>query len=215
VFHAPKVNPSKRSINGTKLQNEEKFFAQRKINKLFIKLLSPIYGLFPGHIVPFLQAPGKTDSDVSAVAAKTRRVFSGGKTIFTYRSCKMKKLFRQERIVGAMLVIGLIFMGCATTGGTARFNPPDGTYYNYFQGDIVFNSADSSWEAAHLGYRGSFDYNEETSGIILTAEQELKGLRWVNIDPISDFISGRTDGKYRITLGEFKFHNPDEYDTDE
>jgi hypothetical protein len=124
----------------------------------------------------------------------------------------MEKLFRQKGITGIILAIGLIFMGCATIGGTARFNPPDGTYHNSFQGDIIFNSADSSWEAAHLGYRGSFDYNEETSGIILTAEQELKGLRWVNIDPISDFVSGQIDGEYRMTLGEFKFYNPDEYE---
>jgi hypothetical protein len=127
----------------------------------------------------------------------------------------MKKLFRQKGIAGAILAIGLIFMGCATTGWrTARFNSPDGTYHNSFQGDIIFNSADSSWEAARLGYRGYFDYNEETSCITLTAEQELRGLRWVSIDPISDFVNGQIDGEYRMTLGEFKFHNPDEYADD-
>ncbi|MDR2476821.1 MAG: hypothetical protein LBD18_03435 [Treponema sp.] len=124
----------------------------------------------------------------------------------------MKKLFRKKGIAGAILAIGLIFMGCATMEGRpARFNPPNGTYHNSFQGDIIFNSADSSWEAARLGYRGSFNYNEETSGITLIAKQELEGLRWVNIDPISDFISGQINGEYRMTLGEFKFNNPDEY----
>ena len=128
----------------------------------------------------------------------------------------MKKTFRKKGIAGTVLAIGLIFMGCATMGGrTARFNPPDGTYHNYYQGDIIFNSTDSSWEAARLGYRGSFNYNEETAGITLIAEQELNGLRWMSIDPISDFISGQVDGEYRMTLGEFKFHNPDEYADDD
>ena len=127
----------------------------------------------------------------------------------------MKKTFRKKGIAGTVLAIGLIFMGCATMGGrTARFNPPDGTYRNYYQGDIIFNSTDSSWEAARLGYRGSFDYNEETAGITLIAEQELNGLRWMSIDPISDFISGQVDGEYSMRLGIFKFHNSDEYDDD-
>jgi hypothetical protein len=122
----------------------------------------------------------------------------------------MKKLFRQKGIAGTMLAIGVIFMGCATMGGTAQLNPPNGTYHNYSQGDVFFDAANSSWEASGLGYRGSFEYNEETSGITLTAEQELKGLQWVSIDPIRGFVSGQVDDKYKITLGDLKFLNLDE-----
>ena len=90
---------------------------------MFTKNLSIVYGLSPGHILPFLQVPGKTDHDILTVAVKTRCVFPDSKTISTYRS--------------------------------------------------------------------------------------------LSIDPISDFISGQVDGEYRMTLGEFKFHNPDEYADDD
>jgi hypothetical protein len=176
---------------------------------MFIKFLSAVYGFSPGHAVPFLQMPGKTTVKFPQPAVETRRVFPGSQIISTYRSCKMKKLFRQTGIAGTVLVIGVIFMGCATTGGTARFDPPDGTYYNYHQGNISFNSADSSWEAMSLGYRGSFNYDEETSGITLTAEQELRGFQWEDIDPVRGFSSGQMEGDF-LTLGDFRFRNLDE-----
>jgi hypothetical protein len=118
----------------------------------------------------------------------------------------MKNRFARTGIAGMALVIGLLAAGCATTGGTARFSPPDGAYYNYSQqGYIVFNSAGASWEAARLGYRGTFDFDETTSGITLTAEQELQGLRWVDIDPVVGFTKGQVKDEYEVTLGSFIF----------
>lgn len=114
----------------------------------------------------------------------------------------MKKRSAKKGIAGAMLVLGLIFMGCASMG-KARFDPPDGIYDSY-QGSIVFDAAEGSWEAIGLGYRGSFDFNKESGGIDLNAEQELRGFRWVDIDPIQNFSAGQMKGGY-ITLGDFKW----------
>jgi hypothetical protein len=138
----------------------------------------------------------------------------------------MKKLFRHKGIAAAILAVAAIFMGCATTGGTAGGAPPAGIYYNYYRGHIAFstvsfNPADAAgapdaaapedadvpdgfWESTSLGYRGSFKYDQETSGVNLTAQQELKGLQWVDIDPIDSFISGQTGSNF-ITLGDLKF----------
>ncbi|MDR2303740.1 MAG: hypothetical protein LBE10_04045, partial [Treponema sp.] len=122
----------------------------------------------------------------------------------------MKNRFAQMGITGMALVIGLLAASCATTGGTAHFTPPNGTYHNYAQqGYVVFNSAGSSWEAARLGYRGTFDFDETTSALTLTAQQELQGLRWVDIDPIVGFTNGQVRNKYTVTLGNFVFVMPE------
>ncbi|MDR3139971.1 MAG: hypothetical protein LBT95_09935, partial [Treponema sp.] len=91
----------------------------------------------------------------------------------------MKKRFVENGIAGAVLVLGLILMGCASTGAT-HFDPPDGKYYSSSGGNIFFYPANGSWEAIDLGYRGSFDFNAETGGITLNAEQAMRGFRWVD-----------------------------------
>jgi hypothetical protein len=116
----------------------------------------------------------------------------------------VKKRFSGTAITGLMLVIGLIVTGCATTGGTGYSGPPDGAYHNYSRGDIVFDAANGSWEAAGMGYKGSFSFNRETSGISLTATQALQGLRWENIEPIRGYAEGRVNGSV-VDLGAFQF----------
>ncbi|MDR3139984.1 MAG: hypothetical protein LBT95_10010, partial [Treponema sp.] len=59
------------------------------------------------------------------------------------------------------------------------------------------------WEAIDLGYRGSFDFNAETGGITLNAEQAMRGFRWVD-EPVQSFSTGQIKGGY-ITLGDFTF----------
>jgi hypothetical protein len=119
----------------------------------------------------------------------------------------MKKRFVKNGIAGIILAAGLIVTGCASTGGNGRFNPPQGDYYNSSHGKIVFDAADRSWEAAGLGYRGSFDFNQETGGITLNAEQALNGLNWVDIDPVRGFSAGQIKGE-DITVGDFTFRLP-------
>jgi hypothetical protein len=119
----------------------------------------------------------------------------------------MKKRFTQNSIEGFMLIAaGLVIAGCTTMGGPGVSNPPDGNYYNHYQGYIAFNSAEKTWEATNLGYKGSFDFDQGTAAISLRAEQELQGLQWVAITPIA-FTAGRVNGNNgNVTLGDFDFH---------
>jgi hypothetical protein len=127
----------------------------------------------------------------------------------------MKKNVTEKRrlvrmgITGAIMTAGLIFASCASLG-TARLDPPDGTYSNYSQGSIVFDAAGNSWKAESIGYKGSFDYREENATITLIAEQELKGFRWADITPM-DYAAGQLSGKGKVvTLGDYQFRNWDE-----
>jgi hypothetical protein len=117
----------------------------------------------------------------------------------------MKKRFVYMAITSSMLVLGLMIMGCSTTG-TVRHSFPDGEYHNYSQGGIVFDSASRTWEAGRMGYKGSFDFDETTSRVNLTAEQKLNGLRWTDIDPIDNFTDGQVTESF-IRLGNFQFYH--------
>jgi hypothetical protein len=117
----------------------------------------------------------------------------------------MRKHMMHIGIAGIILAVGLVFAGCATLG-TSQYDPPDGIYRNGSQGDIVFDSRAGTWEATSLGYKGSFEFNGASSMITLTAEQQLQGLRWTDIDPIRSFSSGQIKGT-TLTLGDFHFYH--------
>jgi hypothetical protein len=116
----------------------------------------------------------------------------------------MKKQLAKRGIAGALLALGLIVTGCASAGRAARFDPPSGDYYSSSRGIIVFDAAGGSWEADGLGYRGSFDFNGETGGITLNAEQSLSGFNWVDIDPVQGFSTGQIKGE-SVRLGDLAF----------
>jgi hypothetical protein len=124
----------------------------------------------------------------------------------------MKKRFVQSGIDGFMLTVaGLVMAGCATMGGPGISDPPNGSYYNYYQGFIEFDSAEKTWVAQTMGYKGSFDFDRGTAVISLNADQQLQGLQWVKIPPISTFSAGRVNGtKGIVTLGEFDFRSAEE-----
>jgi hypothetical protein len=121
----------------------------------------------------------------------------------------MKKRFVQSGIAGFMLaMIGLAMAGCATMGGPG-VSPPDGSYYNYYQGPIEFDSAQKTWEAKTMGYKGSFDFDQGTAAISLNVEQELQGLQWVQVPPVPKFSSGQVNEGV-VTLGDFNFRSRSE-----
>jgi hypothetical protein len=122
----------------------------------------------------------------------------------------MKKRFVQCGIDGFMLtMIGLAVAGCATMRAPRASNPPDGSYYNYYQGPIEFDSAQKTWEAKTMGYKGSFDFDQGTAAITLNVEQELQGLQWVKVPPVPKFSSGQVQEGV-VTLGEFNFRSQSE-----
>jgi hypothetical protein len=122
----------------------------------------------------------------------------------------MKKRFVQSGIAGLMLaMVGLVVAGCATMGEPGVSSPPDGSYYNYYQGPIEFNSAQKTWEAKAMGYKGSFDFDQGTAAISLNVEQELQGLQWVKVPPVPKFSAGQVNEGV-VTLGEFSFRSRSE-----
>jgi hypothetical protein len=131
-------------------------------------------------------------------------------TILLFRSEKMKKQLARAGIIIGMVTVGFLLLGC-TSMGPVQSGPPDGTYYSYTQGTIIFDTGDNSWEAPAMGYKGSFDFNGNTSAITLNADQKLQGLQWVSIDPVPGFINGevKEEGKTLI-LGAFTFTNYDD-----
>jgi hypothetical protein len=72
--------------------------------------------------------------------------------------------------------------------------------------NIVFSAAEGTWESKGIGYKGSFDFNRETSTVTLTAEEKLNGFRWEKIDPIHSFSSGRVKAA-DVTLDNFYFYS--------
>jgi hypothetical protein len=120
----------------------------------------------------------------------------------------MKKRFVQSGIAGLVLTMaGLVVAGCATMGEPGVSGPPNGSYYNYYQGPIEFDSAQKTWEAKTMGYKGSFDFDQGSAAIVLNVEQELQGLQWVQVPPVPKFSSGQVNEGV-VTLGEFTFRSP-------
>jgi hypothetical protein len=124
----------------------------------------------------------------------------------------MKKRCVQNGIDGFMLTVaGLVMAGCATMGEPRIADPPNGSYYNYYQGFIEFDSDQKTWVAQTMGYKGSFDFDRGTAAISLNADQQLQGLQWVPIPSLSTFSAGRVNGTNgTVTLGEFDFRSTEE-----
>jgi hypothetical protein len=123
----------------------------------------------------------------------------------------MKKQLVKNGIEGFMMIAaGLIAAGCTTMGGAGLSYPPDGSYYNHSQGYIEFDAGAKTWKAENMGYKGSYNFDQGTSVISLSAEQGLQGLQWTAITPVS--FTARAGGRVagnagKITLGDFEFRS--------